>query len=51
MIAQAEQLGQQLTVSTACQALGVPRSSLYRARQAPATPGSPAKASASLERG
>ena len=33
MIAQAEQLGQQLTVSTACQVLGVPRSSLYRARQ------------------
>jgi len=33
MIDQAEQLGQQLSVSSACQALGVPRSSLYRARQ------------------
>jgi putative transposase len=33
MIDQAEQLGQQLSVLRACQALGVPRSSLYRARQ------------------
>ena len=33
MIDQAEQLGQQLTLARACQALGVPRSSLYRARQ------------------
>jgi putative transposase len=33
MIDQAEQLGQQLSVLSACQALGVPRSSLYRARQ------------------
>jgi len=33
MIDQAEQLGQQLSVLSVCQALGVPRSSLYRARQ------------------
>jgi putative transposase len=33
MIDQAEQLGQPLSVLSACQALGVPRSSLYRARQ------------------
>jgi putative transposase len=33
MIQAAEQLGEKVGVSTACQALGVPRSSLYRTRQ------------------
>ncbi len=33
MIQAAEQLGKQVGVSAACRALGVPRSSLYRARQ------------------
>jgi len=33
MIQAAEQLGESVGISAACQALGVPRSSLYRARQ------------------
>ena len=33
MIQAAEQLAESVSVSAACQALGVPRSSLYRARQ------------------
>jgi putative transposase len=38
MIQAAEELGQRIGVSTACQVLGVPRSSLYRARQPKAEP-------------
>ena len=33
MIVAAERLGQQIGIAAACQKLGVPRSSLYRARQ------------------
>jgi putative transposase len=40
MIQAAEDLGQQIGISTACRVLGVPRSNLYRARQ----PQPPAKA-------
>jgi putative transposase len=40
MIQVVEELGQQVGVKRACAALGVPRSSLYRARQ-PGTPSSP----------
>ncbi len=40
MIQMAEALGQQVGVKRACEALGVPRSSLYQARQ-PDTPSSP----------
>ena len=38
MIAAAENLGRQVGVSRACEALAVPRSTLYRNRQAPAEP-------------
>ena len=48
MIDQAEQLGQQLSLSSACQALGA---CLAAVCTGPASPGSPAKAKASLERG
>jgi len=38
MIQSAERLADSIGVSAACQALGVPRSSLYRARQVPSKP-------------
>jgi len=38
MMAAAEELAQMVNVATACQALGVPRSALYRARQPAAEP-------------